>query len=400
MFLASAPLRGINPTRRSVVANSTVSIIIRFRKDGRRDTAAAAYVGRARLKPGIGIKGGREVACPNGVYYIRWYESSKLKAKKVGSDPTEALRAQIRQENRLAGDPAPVEERSEKSGVTLAKAIDLFLLERSAQTDERGVSRWRWELDLFCRISGKRYLSQVGREDVFAYWKHYKDNEAAPRTCFNRVQSLQTFLRNRGMAQILLRPSEMPKYDEPPVDYYSREELKQFFVACDPEQRIRYQVFLFTGMREREVMYLTWADVDLDAGTVTVQAKSGFTTKNRRSRVIPVPDVLVDAFRTYRAIYPNRVTIFVNRDGKPEGHFLGKLKDIVRNAQLSGKWNLHKFRRTFATMHLENGTPIQDVQDWLGHADLLTLRRYLANLQVKSPRARSMANRFAENINV
>jgi integrase len=75
-------------------------------------------------------------------------------------------------------------------------------------------------------------------------------------------------------------------------------QLKQFFAACDSEQRIRYQTFLYTGMREREVMFLTWADVDLDAGTITVQAKSGFTTKNRKSRVVPIPDVLVEALKT------------------------------------------------------------------------------------------------------
>jgi integrase len=188
------------------------------------------------------------------------------------------------------------------------------------------------------------YLHQVNRADIFAYWKHYQDEESAPRTCFNRVQSLLTFLRNRGIVG-LIKPSEMPKYDEPAVDYYSREELRLFFAACDSEQRIRYQTFLYTGMREREVMFLTWADVDLDGGTVTVQAKKGFTTKNRRPRVIPIPDVLVEALRTYKVLYPARPTIFVNRDGTPEGQFLGKLKDIVKATNLSGRWNLHKFRR-------------------------------------------------------
>ena len=235
------------------MANTTVSIIIRFAINGKRDTAAAAYAGKARLKRGFGVKAGKEIPTPYGKYYILWYEGTRQRAKMVGTDPTDALKAQIRQEAFLAGESAPSEERSIPKSVTLGKAIELFLLERSAQTDERGVSRWRLELDLFSRVSRKRYLADVGREDVFAYWKYYKDEGAAPRTCFNRVQSLQTFLRNRGMAR-LLQPSEMPKYDEPPVDYYSKDELKAFFAACDSEQRIRYQTFLYTGMRERGVM--------------------------------------------------------------------------------------------------------------------------------------------------
>jgi len=270
-------------------------------------------------------------------------------------------------------------------------------LERSTQTDDRGVARWRWELELFATISSKTYLNEVGREDVFAYWKWYQERKKAPRTIFNRVQSLNTFFRNRAIGPFL-KPSEMPKFDEPIVDYYSREELKKFFAGCTAEERIRYQFFLYTGCREREVMFMGWPDINLEEGTITVQAKEGFTTKNRKPRIVPIPDVLVEALRTYKVMYPERKTIFVNRDGGPEGHFLGKLKDIVKAANLPGRWNLHKFRRTFATMHLENGTPIQDVQDWIGHADLLTLRRYLATLNVKGVRARMMANNLAESL--
>jgi integrase/recombinase XerD len=384
------------------MANQTVSIFIRFKQDGKQLPAmAAAYAGKSRLKPGVGVKGKdkKEISHCEFDYYLRWYDGTSQRWKKVGPDPIEAVKAQMRQEDVLAGKRPPVEERTAPAGVKLASAIESFLLERSTQTDERGVARWRWELELFQRVSGKTYLHEVSRSDIFAYWKHYQNEGSAPRTCFNRVQSLLTFLRNQGVVG-LIKPSEMPKYDEPVVDYYSREELKQFFAACDSEQRIRYQTFLYTGMREREVMFLTWADVDLDGGTVTVQAKPGFTTKNRRSRVIPIPDVLVEAFRTYKVLYPTRPTVFVSSVGKPEGHFLGKLKDIVKNAGLPGRWNLHKFRRTFATMHLEAGTPIQDVQEWIGHADLLTLRRYLATLNVKSKRARTMANNLAETVEV
>jgi len=105
---------------------------------------------------------------------------------------------------------------------------------------------------------------------------------------------------------------------------------------------------------------------------ITVQAKTGFSTKNRRPRIIPIPDALVEALKTYKVLYPNRPTIVVSSVGKPEGHFLAKLKDIV----------------------------VQDVQEWIGHADLLTLRRYLANINVKSQRARTMANSLAESLEV
>ena len=91
--------------------NTTVSILICYRDRGRRRTVSAAYAGQARLKPGIGRdRKGREFPCPGGVYYIRWYAGKKQVWKAVGTDPTAALLAQMRQEKSLAGERVPVEQ--------------------------------------------------------------------------------------------------------------------------------------------------------------------------------------------------------------------------------------------------------------------------------------------------
>jgi site-specific recombinase XerD len=39
---------------------------------------------------------------------------------------------------------------------------------------------------------------------------------------------------------------------------------------------------------------------------------------------------------------------------------------------------LHKFRATFATMLLQNGVDIRNVQQQLGHRDIASTMRYLA----------------------
>ena len=85
------------------MVNSTVSIFIRFKSGGKRRTAAAAYAGKARLKPGIGKHNGKEIPCPAGVYWLRWYDGPKQVWQRVGFDPNDALKAQTRQEAILAG---------------------------------------------------------------------------------------------------------------------------------------------------------------------------------------------------------------------------------------------------------------------------------------------------------
>jgi hypothetical protein len=101
---------------------------------------------------------------------------------------------------------------------TLREAIDIFLAERSVQQDAKTVNTWRNELARFEKIIPKTYLKDIDRSDVFAYWNSYKVEGAAPRTIYNRVQSLTTFLKNQGVIG-LLKHNELPKFQEKPVVY-------------------------------------------------------------------------------------------------------------------------------------------------------------------------------------
>jgi hypothetical protein len=56
------------------MANHSVSILIRFKDGERRRTVAAAYAGKARLKPGVGLVDGKQRPCERGVYWLGWYK--------------------------------------------------------------------------------------------------------------------------------------------------------------------------------------------------------------------------------------------------------------------------------------------------------------------------------------
>jgi site-specific recombinase XerD len=40
-------------------------------------------------------------------------------------------------------------------------------------------------------------------------------------------------------------------------------------------------------------------------------------------------------------------------------------------------WWLHKFRATFATMHLWDGVDLRTVMNWMGHKNIASTMRYL-----------------------
>jgi hypothetical protein len=280
--------------------NRIVSIYVRYKdQQGKRCFTPATYEGKARLKPQ-----------PGAVYYIRWYEGSKPTAKKVGSqphtadlfgtDPMDALKAQMRQEAILAGDKVPVEQPSPSSGLTVASAIEAFLVERSTQTDDRGVARWRWELELFATVSGKTRIRDIDRADCFEYMKWHQQRKKAPRTIYNRMVSLNVFLKWAKHAPDFIFSQrkdggEIPDYAEKTVDRYVALELKKFFAACDSETWLRYLFFLDTGCREREVIFACQDDFNFEsedsefASTYEVRPKPDLGLRPSKARPASCP---------------------------------------------------------------------------------------------------------------
>jgi integrase/recombinase XerD len=175
----------------------------------------------------------------------------------------------------------------------------------------------------------------------------------------------------------------------------------------DAEETVRYKFFLGTGCREREVSFASWQDINWGKCEYHIRRKDdvGFTPKSHESRTVPMPKSLVALLKNRRSNAPHDRWIFVNRDSRPDGHFLRKLKSIAKRAGLNcgqcktkitvGRYEkrqvevsckdqpvcshfyLHRFRKTCATRWVEAGIPVRTVQAWLGHKNLQTTMIYL-----------------------
>ena len=83
-----------------------------------------------------------------------------------------------------------------------------------------------------------------------------------------------TFLKAQGIRG-LVGKNDWPRFVEEEPEVYEKEELDTLFAKCDAKERLWFEFFLMTGMREQEVMHCSWADINLARGTVTraVQAR-------------------------------------------------------------------------------------------------------------------------------
>lgn len=164
-------------------------------------------------------------------------------------------------------------------------------------------------------------------------------------------------------------------------DIYEKEELDALFTACSTDDLLWFQFFLMTGMREQEVMYTYWSDVNFKANILRVTHKPdcGWTPKTYKEREIPIPKKLVENLKVWKAKCDKECPLAFPPAGcQPKLDFLVCLKAAAERADLDKEnfW-LHKFRATFATWSLWAGVDPRTVQQWLGHTDMESTMRYL-----------------------
>jgi len=159
--------------------------------------------------------------------------------------------------------------------------------------------------------------------------------------------------------------------------------------------RALLEVLYATGLRVSELLALTLAQVDLDAGVVTTMGKG------RKERVVPIGDEAVSWVRRYlatgrpalAAAKKTTPRLFLNARGTPLTRmgFWKILRGYGLAAGIGRAISPHVLRHSFATHLLERGADLRAIQMMLGHADLSTTQIYT---HVLDERLRSVYERF------
>jgi integrase len=167
-----------------------------------------------------------------------------------------------------------------------------------------------------------------------------------------------------------------------------------------------------TGMRRGEMLALRFGDIDMERGLIVLR---GVTTKSKKSRVVPISTERLRAVLAWLRMDADGdekfkdTLVFSNEVGEPLRLFHHSWVMTVlrahgvtptRSAKLGYKGlsegsqevfrkiNLrwHDLRHEYASRLVEQGVPLAQVRDLLGHASITTTERYdnqkLENLQI------------------
>lgn len=336
-----------------------------------------------RVKPDWVIVAGKPEKHTEGRYYIDWNQDGKRHRQAVGSSASHAVARQLRKETELKAieqgiSVIPQDELDRR--LKIADAIATYLEEIKLSKKHRTFLAYSKDLEYFQESCSKVYIEQIERIDMLRYGAFLQEEKGlASRTASNKFKNVMTFLRSVGKSGFLNK-NDCPKYVEEEPEIYEKEDLDRFFKVCYPHERLWFRFFLMSGMREQEVMHIMCHNVKFKQGTVEMRWKPEYnwSPKGYKEREIPVPAELMEDLAAVQPPAGQRRLLFPTSGGKPKSHFLDCCKAVAKRAGLNpDDWWLHKFRSTFATLHLQNGVDLATVQKWMGHKDLASTMRYL-----------------------
>ena len=354
---------------------------------------------------------------PEGNYFIEWREGGVRRRKSVGTIPSEILAEAQRQRALLDAQAAGVEiAKSELAPTTrqllVTDAAERYLRDVRMNKSASTYRHYKHCLGLFDESLAKATIDAIDRDDMMDFQAYLYNLGLSARTVKHKTIIVTQFLKVFGIRG-LLNKGDWPTYTEAEPEIYTPEELQRFFEVCSPNDFLLFQFFLHSGFRDAEVRHALWTDIDFSHGTVKVTRKDStkgqdwqFQPKSKRVREVPLPDFLLELLQDAkrgsksRLVFPSKAhwkAPNAHPGGRPSDEFLEYCKAIAYRAGLNcgdcenyagercaatpccERFYLHKFRHTFATMHLQSGVDILTVSSWLGHKDIKTTMRYLTS---------------------
>lgn len=328
-----------------------------------------------------------------GTYYLRYKDrSGKTCHQRLGRTTAISLdearkKAKALQAEIAAGSDPRGEERARLAAQTFTEFFEDRLLpylkqrKRSWEKDE-GMFRLRLKEEF-----GHLRLDQITKHHAQSFHSKLKAGGLSGATCDHHVKLLRYAL-NIAVEWEMLDQNQLARVnlfneDNKVQNSLGDVELQRLLtVLRTDENRPICQVALFllsTGARLMEALSAEWKNVDLQNRMWRIPAA---TAKSKRVKSIPLNDAAIDILNQLET-EDKFQHVFINvKTGKP---FVNVHKVWERLRKDAGMPNLrlHDLRHAHATLLINAGRSLYEVQHILGHSDPKVTQRY-AHLSTKS----------------
>lgn len=260
------------------------------------------------------------------------------------------------------------------------KLVESFLSAKKVEgCSPNSMAYYRSTLHNALTVIGKG-VTRISTDDLRNYLNDYQERSGASKVTVDNIRrilsSFFSWLEEENyIVKSPVRRIHKVKVGKTVKETYTDESLELMRDHCDnPRDLALIDLLASTGMRVGELVKLNRDDIDFDGRECIVTGKGD---KQRRvyfdartkihlrkyldSRMDENPALFVSLLAPYDRLQISGVEI--------------RLRRIGRELSIP-KVHPHKFRRTLATMAIDKGMPIEQVQHLLGHQSLDTTLQY------------------------
>ena len=232
------------------------------------------------------------------------------------------------------------------------------------------------------------------------------------------AQTLDLAVRNKLIQSNPCQFVALPQCERFESQFYTEGQLKALFSALKDDPILpMVRITAWYGLRRSELLGLQWDSLDLEAGTMTIrhtvskvtEVVAKDKTKNASSRrTFPLTPEAVEIFTkakeqeernraAFGREYQENPYVFKWPDGHPYSpdyishHFAKVLK---RHGLPHIRF--HELRHSCASMLINMGFTLKDVQEWLGHSDIKMTANIYSHLD--NARKNTIAAKLMQNV--
>jgi integrase len=272
------------------------------------------------------------------------------------------------------------------------------------KTTERNKSDIRLHIE---PLIGEKKITEISPTDIERLYKQLRTQHNLSDYSVLRIHVLlkTAFKRALILRRIYVNPMESvlkPVVRDKAKKTLSELDVSKLLELVDTKSEMwaaLWWVTLLTGLRQGEVLALTWENLDLDSGKLTVTSQiqrqtgnglclkslkqTGTSRRKSKERSIYLDrDTLIrlkfwkltqNKARLSALSWDERNFIFTNFLGGPlePRRACAKWKELLKEANIP-HIKLHGARTTFTTLAIRKGLDVKTVSHYLGHSDLRT----------------------------
>jgi integrase len=223
-------------------------------------------------------------------------------------------------------------------------------------------------------------LNQLTRHQIQTFHTDLRTEGLAPATCDHHLKLLRSALNLAVLWEMLDKNpvAKVPLFREcnKLERYLTDEELNRLLVALRTSKaRMVCNAMLFllaTGARLNEALQTRWEHIDKANRTWRIPASN---SKSKRVRSVPLNDAALEVLANLRTEGKNDY-LFINTKTKERLTVVNTVWGRIRVAAGLPKLRIHDLRHQHASMLVNSGRSLYEVQQILGHSDPSVTQRY------------------------